>query len=221
MDKRGQAYVIDMLLFALMAALACSFLIKASLTEPNVANDRYAADLAQSTLLAFQHATAEELGGFKYTPDILNIQIPWSSGERDLRHKTLAQLLVEDMFCNLRVEVDGRDITPLKPNQEFDRQVRRFLKATLDEIVGGRFDYRLVARTMPIDLSPAARVHFETSIESFNDNGRRQACSETIRMCLPIPRWELLSSIQDICQISDSRLEPEAIVEITLSLWSK
>lgn len=221
MDKRGQAYVMDMLLFALMVALACSLLIKANPTEPNVVNDRYAAELAQSTLLAFQHATADELGGFKYTPDILNIQVPWSSGERDLRHKTLVQLLVEDMFCNLRIEVGGRDITPLKPNQEFDRQVREFLKMALDKIVGGRFDYRLLARTMPIDLSPAAQVHFETSIESFNDNGRQQACSETIRMCLPIPRWELLSSIQDICPISDSRPEPETIVEITLSLWSR
>ena len=221
MDKHGQAYVIDMLLFALMVALACSLLIRASPTEPNALDDRYAANLAQSTLLAFQHATAGELGGFKYTPDILAVQIPWSSGERDLHHKTLAQLLVEDMFCNLRVEVGGRNIAPLKPNQEFDRQVRKFLKTVLDEIVGGRFDYRLVARTMPIDFSPAARVHFETSIESFNDNGRRQVCSETIRMCLPIPQLELLSSIQDIYPVSNSRLEPEALVEITLSLWSK
>jgi len=221
MDKCGQAYVIDMLLFALMVALACSLLIKASPTEPNAIDDRYAANLAQSTLLAFQHATAGELGGFKYTPDILAVRIPWSSGERDLDHKTLAQLLVEDMFCNLRVEVGGRDIAPLKPNQEFDRQVRKFLKTAIDEIVGGRFNYRLVARTMPIDLSPVARVHFETSIESFNDNGRRQVCSETIRMCLPIPRWELISSIQDIYPVSNSRLEPEALVKITLSLWSR
>ena len=221
MEKRGQAYAIDMLLFALMVALACSLLIKASPTELNTVNNRYAANLAQSVLEAFQHATAGEQGGFKYTPDILDVWIPWSSSERDLRHKTLAQLLVEDVLCNLHVEVGGRDIAPLKSNQEFDRQVRKLLKATLDEIVGGRFDYRLVARTMPIDFSPAARVHFETSIESFNDNGRLQVCSETIRMCLPIPQQELLSSIQDIYPVSNLMLEPEALVEITLSLWSK
>lgn len=221
MDKRGQAYVIDMVLFALMMALACSLLIKTSPAEPSAVNDRYAANLAQSALLTFQRATADELGGFRYTPDILVVQAPWGSGERVLHHKTLAQLLVEDMFCNLRVEVGGRDIAPLKPNQEFDIQVRKFLKTALDEIVGGRFDYRLVASTIPVDFSPAVRVHFETSIESFDDDGRQQVCSETIRMCLPIPRWELLLSIQDIYPVGNSRLEPKALVEITLSLWSR
>jgi len=221
MDKRGQGYAIDMLVFALMVALACSILIKATPNEPNTLNDRYAANLATSVLQTLQQVTAGEVGGFKYKPDILGLQVPWSSGERDLRYKTLAQLLVEDMLCNLRVEVSGRDILPLKSNQEFDRQVRKFLKATLDEIVGGRFDYRLVARTNPIDLSPAARVHFETSIESFSDNGRIQACSETILMCLPITQQELRSSIQDVYSITNLRLEPETMVEIILSLWSK
>ena len=221
MDKRGQGYAIDMLVFALMVALACSILIKATPNEPNTLNDRYAANLATSVLQTLQQVTAGEVGGFKYKPDILGLQVPWSSGERDLRYKTLAQLLVEDMLCNLRVEVSGRDILPLKSNQEFDRQVRKFLKATLDEIVGGRFDYRLVARTNPIDLSPAARVHFETSIESFSDNGRLQACSETILMCLPITQQELRSSIQDVYSITNLRLEPETMVEIILSLWSK
>jgi hypothetical protein len=221
MDKRGQGYAIDMLVFALMVALACSVLIKASHNEPSTLNDRYAANLATSVLQTFQNVTADEVGGFKYKPDILGLLAPWSSGERDLRYKTLAQLLVEDMLCNLRVEVSGRDILPLKSNQEFDRQVRKFLKATLDEIVGGRFDYRLVAMTNPIDYSPAARVHFETLIESFSDNGRLQVCSETVRMCLPITQQELLSSIQDIYPITNLGLEPETMVEITLSLWSK
>jgi len=221
MDKRGQGYAIDMLVFALMVALACSILIKASPNESNALNDRYSANLATSVLQTFQNVTAGEVGGFKYTPEILGFLVPWSSGERDLRYKTLAQLLVEDMLCNLRVEVGGRDIVPLKPNQEFDRQVRKFLKVTLDEIIGGRFDYSLVARTNPIDFSPAARVHFETSIESFSDNGRLQACSETVRMCLPITQQELLSSIQDIYPITNLRFEPETLVEITLSLWSK
>lgn len=221
MDKHGQAYVIDMLLFALMVALACSLLIKASSSEPDAVNDRYAANLAQSTLLALQHATAGELGGFEYAADILDVQAPWSSGERDLSHKTLAQLLVEDMFCNLHIEVGGRDVAPLKSNQEFDGRVREFLRTALDELIGGRFDYRLSIKAIPIDLSPTARVHFETSIESFNDNIRRQVCSETIRMCLPVPRQELLSIIQDICPGSGSELESRAIVEITLSLWSK
>ena len=221
MDKRGQGYAIDMLVFALMVALACSILIKASPNESNALNDRYSANLATIILQTFQNVTAGEIGGFKYKPDILGLTIPWSSGERDLRYKTLAQLLVEDMLCNLRVEVGGRDIVPLKPNQEFDRQVRKLLKVTLDEIIGGRFDYSLVARTNPIDFSPAAKVHFETSIESFSDNGRLQVCSETVRMCLPITQQELFSSIQEIYPITNLSLEPEPLVEITLSLWSK
>jgi hypothetical protein len=221
MDKRGQAYMIDMVLFALMVALACSLLIKASPAEPSAVNDRYAANLAQSILLAFQHTTAGELGGVRYTPNVIDIQVPWSSGEQDLHHKTLAQLLVEDVFCNLRVEVGGQDFTPLKPNQAFDEKIRIFIKTTLDELIGGRFDYRLTARTIPIDFSPIARIHFETLIQSFNDNRQRQVCSETIRMCLPIPRRELLSRIQNICPADASKPEPNAIVEITLSLWSR
>lgn len=221
MDKRGQAYVIDMVLFALMVALACSLLIKASPVEPSAVNDRYAANLAQSVLLAFQHGTVGELGGFRYAPDILNIQVPWNSGEQDLHHKTLAQLLVEDVFCNLRVEVGGQDFTPLKPNRAFDEKIHIFIKTTLDELIDGRFDYRLTARAIPIVSSPIARIHFETSIQSFNDNRRRQVCSETLRMCLPIPRRELLSRIQNICPADISKLDPESIVEITLSLWSR
>jgi hypothetical protein len=220
-DKLGQGYAIDMLVFALMVALACSILIEASPGEPNTLNDRYAANLATSVLQTFQNVTASEVGGFEYKPDILGVPVPWSSGERDLRYKTLAQLLVEDMLCNLRVEVSGQDVLPLKPNLELDRQLRKFLKVTLDEIVGGRFDYRLDAITNPIDFSPAFRIHFETSIESISDNVQHQVCSETIRMCLPITRQELFSSIQNLYPITNSSLEPDPLVEITLSLWSK
>ena len=124
MDKRGQGYAIDVLVFGLMVALACSILIKASPKESNALNDRYAADLATSVLQTFQNVNAGEVGGFKYKPGILIVPVPWSSVERDLRYKTVAQLLVEDMLCNLRVEEGGRDILPIKSNQEFDVQGR-------------------------------------------------------------------------------------------------
>jgi hypothetical protein len=221
MDKRGQGYAIDMLVFALLVALACSILIKASPEEPKILNDRYGTNLATSVLQTFQNVTSGEVGGLEYKPDILGFLVPWSSGERDLRYKTLAQLLVEDMLCNLRVELAGQEVLPLKANLEFNRQVRELLKATLDEIVGGRFDYRLDVIADPIDFSPAVRMHFETSIESFSDNYRLQVCSETIRMCLPITQQKLLSSIQNIYPNTDFSLELDPLVRITLSLWSK
>jgi hypothetical protein len=221
MDKRGQGYAIDLLVFALMVALACSILIKASPEEPTTLNDRYTTNLATSVLQTFQNVTAGEVGGFKYKPEAINFVVPWSSGEKNLGYKTLAQLLVEDILCNLRFEVGGQDVLPLKTNLELDRQVRKLLKATLDEIIGGRFDYRLVALTDIEDFSPLVRIHFETSVVSFSDNEGLQVCSETIRMCLPITQEELLTSIQNTCPITNLGLESEPLVEITLSLWSK
>lgn len=220
MDERGQGYVMDMLMFALMVAFACSLLVKAGPAESSSASDRYAVNLARSTLLAFQHATASELGGLKYNLGSSGIKVPWSSGERNLRHKTLAQLLVEDMFCNLHIEVGGRDVAPLRPNQGLDDQVRKFMKTALDKLIGGRFNYHLSARSAPIDLSPIARVHFETSIESSGGNERGQLYSETIFMNLPIDRWELASRVQNICPL-DPELKPDVAVEITLSLWPR
>jgi hypothetical protein len=76
MDKRGQGYVIDILVFALLVTFACSILIKASPEEPKILNDRYAANLASSVLQTFQNATADEVGGFEYNPDVLSFLVP-------------------------------------------------------------------------------------------------------------------------------------------------
>lgn len=219
MDKRGQGHVVDMLVFALMVTLACSLLVRASPAESQAMNDRYAANLAQSILLTLQNATTDEFGGLEYS---LDLQAAWGSAERKLKHKTLAQLLVEDALCNLRVEIDGREVTGFMPSQDLDNKVRKFLMGVLNKLIGGRFDYSLTVRTEPVKISRTVRVYFETSIQSLGDEKQlRQICSETIVMSLPIPGQELTARLLSINPIELFQHEPEIAVEITLSLWSR
>ncbi|MDI6819443.1 MAG: hypothetical protein QMC89_00860 [Candidatus Hodarchaeaceae archaeon] len=219
MDRRGQGHVVDMLVFALMVTLACSLLVKASPVESRAINDRYAANLAQSILLTLQNATADEFGGLEYS---LDLRTAWGPSERKLKHKTLAQLLVEDALCNLRAEINGREVAGLRSSQDLDNKVHKFLTDVLSKLIGGRFDYSLTARAESLKISSTVRVYFETSIKSLSgEEQRQQICSETIAMSLPIPKQELVVRLLSINPIELFQLEPEIAVEITLSLWSR
>ncbi len=214
MNDRGQGYLADLAVFTIMIALACSMLIKASPVEPETASQTYATSLARSTLLALQHATTDEAGGFTYA-----LNTPWGHTERGLRHKTFAQLLAEDAFCNLRVEVGGLEVA-LGTNQNLDNRVREFLKEVLDDLIGGRFSYRLSARATSISNSSGIRVYFETEIGGLSSGGH-QLCSETLVMNLPFPQEWLTARIQNMCDVDSLEFEPEIAVEITLELWSR
>jgi hypothetical protein len=101
-------------------------------------------------------------------------------------------------------------------------KVRALLKGALDRLSGGLFEYRLTARTKPIDVSPIAKVWFETKVESSSEN-RQRAFSKTITMTMPISWQDLLSRCQEMYHINLSSLELESnvTVEITLELWSR
>lgn len=226
MDERGVGYVADMLVFALMISFASALLVKASPADMRTIDDRYTANFADSTLLALQNATANELGGLRYElgfSDLtLNIPILSGSAGRDLSHKTLMQLLVEDALCNLHIEQAGVDISLVKLSQDMDVKVRVLLKGALDRLTGGLFDYRLAARTKPIDMSPVVKVWFETKVESSSENQQR-TFSKTITMAMPVSWQGLLSRCQEVYHINLSSLglEPNVTVEITLELWSR
>ena len=226
MDKRGIGYVADMLVFALMISFASALLVKVSPADVRIINDRYTANFADSTLLALQNATANELGGLRYELGLsdFTLNLPILSGPtgRDLGHKTLMQLLVEDALCNLHIELAGVDINLIKLSQDMDVKVRTLLKGALDRLSGGLFEYRLTARTKPIDMSPVAKVWFETKVESSGENQQR-AFSKTITMTMPISWHDLLSRCQEAHYIDFSSFnsEPNTTVEITLELWSR
>lgn len=226
MDERGIGYVADMLVFALMISFASALLVKVSPADVRTIDDRYTANFADSTLLALQNATANELGGLRYelgfSDFTLNLPILSGSAWRDLGHKTLMQLLVEDAFCNLHIELAGVDINLIKLSQDMDAKVRALLRVALDRLSGGLFEYRLIARTKPIDISPVAKVWFETKVESSSEN-QQQAFSKTITMTMPISWQDLLSRCQEVYHInlSSLELEPNVTAEITLELWPR
>lgn len=223
MDERGVGYITDMLVFALLISFASLLLTGASPIDLKIESTRYAASFAQSTLLALQHSTADEFGGFEYQLSAfgfeLNVSVIGESTKRDLRYKTLAQLLVEDALLNLHVEAGGIELEMLRPNQSMESRLRGFLKEVLDKLIGGRFGYRLTVKTLPMELN-FSRVYFETEIKNFDDMAQQKLCSETIISTLPISQEELARLIQGGLGISTSELEPDIAVEITLELWS-
>lgn len=215
---RGQAYLADVLVFALMVTIACSLLIGVGSVGSIALYDRYAVQLIHSILLTLQHSTANEFGGLTYK---LNIQTPWGSTSRELRHKTLSQLLVEDALCNLRVRVNGRELEMPNHNRELDDAIHDLLKKMLDKFIGGRYGYSLKARIVPTKLSPSIQIYFEISVESLGGEGWQKVHSETILFSLPLTKRDLVSYAGGIRSIDFSQAEPEIAVEVTLSLWSR
>lgn len=224
--ERGVGYVADMLVFALMISFASALLVKVSPADMRTIDDRYAANFADSTLLALQNATASEFGGLRYelgfSDFTLNLPVLSGSAGRNLDHKTLMQLLVEDALCNLHIELAGVDVNLIKLSQDMDVKVQTLLNGVLDRLTGGIFGYRLTARTNPIDASPTAKVWFETKVESSSENQQR-TFSKTVNMAMPVSWRGLLSRCQEIYHIDLSRLElePNVTVEITLELWPR
>ena len=225
MEEKGFGYIVDMLVFALLVSTAILLLAAASPTDPMAESTRYAASFAQSTLRSLQNSTVDQFGGFGYRLGAfgfeLDIPVVGESTKRELNHKSLAQLLAEDALLNLHVEVAGTDITLLRPNQEMDEKLREFLKSALDQIISGRFSYRLHARTEPINLE-FARVHFETEISDLAQ-ARTQLCSETMMLSLPVSQGDLTQRIGEMLgtDLFGLRLEADPILEVTLELWSR
>jgi len=222
MDEQGIGYISDMLIFALLISFANLLLVGASPIDPKIESTRYAASFAQSTLLALQQSTADEFDGFEYQLNILifelNVPVLNESAKRDLRHKTITQLLVEDALFNLHIEAEGVEIESLGPSRGMTSELREFLKGILDKLIGGRFGYRLIVRTLPFDLG-FVRIHFESEIKNFDDGAQRELCSETIVATLPISQEELTRRIQKVFG-TDFELETDIAVEINLELWS-
>lgn len=223
MDERGFGYIADMLVFALLLSTATLLLAGANPVDPRAVNIRYASSFAQSTLRSLQNTTAGQFGGFGYELNTSewDFSVAGGSTRRELRYKTLAQLLAEDALLNLQVDADGADLLLSRSNQGMNKELKEFLKSALDQIIGGRFGYRLRARTEPIDLE-FARVHFETVIEDLA-RSRTQLCSETVMLSLPASREVLMQSIEEAlsADLFGQGLEADPILEVTLELWSR
>ena len=222
MGERGVGYLADMLVFALLISLASLLLLNASPIDSRTEGTRYPSSFAQSTLLALQNSTADEFGGFEYHLSVLghelNLPVLGDSAKRTLHNKTLLQLLVEESLLNLHVEVEGAELETFELSEGMVGEVREFLKWALDKLIDGRFGYRLVVKTLPVELD-SIRVHFRDEIKNLDESAQRKLCSETIVATLPITRGELTQRIEGVLGIA-LELEPDPVVEITLELWS-
>jgi len=216
---RGIGSITDMLVFALVLSVAAPLLFSAP-GEPATGNARYAASFSQSLLLTIQNSTADQFGGLEYNLGAFGLDLPSIGGTttKSLRYKTLAGLLAEDALLNLRVEVAGENIQIFRMNEDLDEKLGVFLKSALNEIVGGRFGYRLRACTKPIDLG-TARLHFETTVENLAGGGR-QVWSETAIVPLPVSGSELVSRVENALDLGPLGIYADPTLEITLELWS-
>jgi len=222
-EERGLGYIADILVFALLISSAITILSALSPVDPRTESERYASSLAQSILLSFQHSTADRLGGFEYRLGALgfdlDIPVVGGSARRELRHKTIAQLIVEDALLNLRMEVAGKDFVSLQPNKSMDDELRDLLKSTLDRAIGGKFGYRLRASTKPIDLE-FAKLHFEIEIVNM-PGARTQLCSESLMLSLPTSNDGLSQLIKNNFGVNLPQVpEADSIIEVSLELWS-
>ena len=223
MEEKGFGYIADVLVFSLLVSVAITFLVAISPVDPRVESERYASSFARGLLLSFQHSTADQFGGFDYSLEPLgfelNLPLIEGSARRELLHKTVAQLLSEDVLLNMRINVGETDLTFLKTNEAMDHELKNFLKTILEKTIGGRFGYRMRANTKLIDLG-FARVYFEIEIEEMS-RARNQLCSESVMLSLPESNIDLKKFIENALGMTlPSKLEIDTIIEVSLELWS-
>ncbi|MEW6593208.1 MAG: hypothetical protein AB1305_06045 [Candidatus Hadarchaeota archaeon] len=217
---RGSGSISDMLSFSIIVSAAAAFLFQAPF-DPASGSTRYAASYSQSLLLSLKNITAGQLGGFRYNLGVLGLDLPssLSSAVKNLRYKTVTDLLVEDALLNMKAEFSGENITILNLSADMDEKLRLFLKSALDEIICGRFGYRLSARTAPIDLG-VARLSFETTVENLDGWGR-QFWLETTNIPLPASSERLVSLAENALGLDLPGLEADPFIKLTLELWSR
>jgi len=215
---KGIGSITDMLVFALIVSVAMTLVLSAT-GGPTLGNARYAASFSSSFLLTIQNSTADQFGGLEYNLGAFGFDLPSiGSTTKTLRYKTLAELLAEDALLNMKIEVAGNDVQSLRLNEDLDEKLGRFLKSALDEIVGGRFGYRLHACTEPIDVG-TARLHFETTVENLA-GWSRQAWTESSVVPLPVSGGELLSRVENALGLGPLPVDVDPILEMTLEIWS-
>ncbi len=225
MGEQGFGYIADMLVFSVLISTAAVMLTGMAPVDPKVDSARYASTFAHSVLYLLQNTSAEQFGGFEYKLDTSEFEpdlpVVGDSAKRELRYKTITQLLAEDALLNLHVDIKGAKFQVGRPNEGMDEKLRIFLKSTLDRIIGDRFGYRLRARMEVADLR-FARVHFESEVADLT-RARTQLCTETLMLSLPVSRGELAWHIEELTGISpnEAGFEIDPILEVTLELWSR
>ncbi len=222
LEGKGIGSTADILVFALLLSIAIAILPAFSSAGAGAESERHASSLAQSTLLSLQCATAEQLGGFEYKLDAFGFDLGptlfGDSARRELRHKTLCQLLAETAALNLRVEVAGADAALSRPNAAMETGLRVLLKDFLGQAVDGIFGYRLLALAEPVDLG-FARIFFEMEVASLSE-AKSQLCVESVALSLPISEGGLTMALNACGIYPLGAFDVDPLMEVRLELWS-
>lgn len=182
MKDKGIGTTADILALALLVSISCTILIGAPSLKTDSINSNYASKVAQNTLLALQNLPARKIGDFSYTPDL-----PTSNPKRrNLKHKTVTQLISEDFLLNPQWEVQGR-LLRLGTNRDYGRELDEFLRKTLEKFVGRRFGFRLTISSKRVMISKERSISYQRYIGKFNKNSKK-ICSETLKLDLTLPQ---------------------------------
>ncbi len=214
MEEGGLGTIADVLVFALLVSAAVTALSTLAPVETRAESERYASSFAQSILLSFQKETPEQFGGFEYS---LSLPPGGGSARRQLRHKTICQLLAECALLNMRVEVAGEGITMMMPNSEMDDGLRALLREVLSRTIAGRFGYRLVA-TVGKTFAGSIKFHYQMEVAEI-PGARSQLCSETALVTLPGSE-DMAGSISSYGIFLPRSITEVLVLELRLELWS-
>lgn len=180
----------------------------------------YAKRTAQNALLALQNIPVKEFESLSYTPDLPI----FNSSRRNLREKTLAKLIIEEVLINPPSGV-FYDIESKNDPYQFSKELREILEEALDRLIGGRFGYRMIVRLKPIPVSKAETLRLKRVIQDF-DGDLQKLCSESVRLNFAIPQVWLDYTQQSDDKLSDFQLSgyPKSRIGtliLNLELWSK
>lgn len=199
MKNFGIGSTADLLFFALMLTLASLILMTFSPQAQNL-NNRYSKRVAQNVLLAFQHVPMEELDTFSYHPTLNNFTL----SERNLRKKTITQILIEEMLVNPPLVVDNEGCEKVCPG--FSKKTEETIEDSLEDFLGKRFGYRLKICMKPLSIGKGGSLQFKKIIQNF-DRSSHIVSVESVSLNFAVPKnWlKSTSSNRDLTPLDSSR----------------
>ncbi|MGC8817463.1 MAG: hypothetical protein ACP5PX_06665 [Candidatus Hadarchaeum sp.] len=224
MNKHGIGYTIDLLIFALLVSLSFTVLFTFSQPNAEISTKIYAMSFTRNALLALLNSTTDQFGGFSYQA---GFQVPEISGQtplylalRNLGHKTMGELLAEDVLLNLQLKIGSRTVATIWSNEDMNNKLSFLLKSILDNLAGRKFGYRFVVKATPVKNNIVS-FDFNLLIENLSPSGTK-LCRETSLLSLPISNEELISLAENRLGFSlPQHLETNPVIEIGLELWSR
>ncbi|MEA1985321.1 MAG: hypothetical protein U9N13_06680 [Euryarchaeota archaeon] len=164
-DTTAFASTVDAIFFLVLVSVAAVILMPSITADGQYDASRYTATQDLETHL-LETLLNGKIDDFTYTLSptaITNLSLPNSSLATDAtaavlgkhqHHRTLSDLIAEDMLLGLS-RVENNNHTPINPMaKEHRTRTRSVIRSYLDSTIGGRYDYQLEARWIPVQGYP-------------------------------------------------------------------